>query len=194
MRCTCGQAYDDASVSPVVRQTLLHWAYELAEADFKQAAAPPAAHPCCTLAAPFAAHAAAPPTLLHPQHLRCTPHLHCTLHPTAPFTPPTISLPRANLLLQLLLHHSTHHLTTISLLTRITTTTPAGCRLCSQGAKRVKTHGATYVPREQLSGISTAGGKKPAPTAAAQAAAEQQIKVEAEAASRAKRAERRGAA
>ena len=127
MRCTCAQAYDDASVSPVVRQTLLHWAYELGEADFKQAAAPPAAHPCCTLAAlpcctlaalpcctlaaPFAAHAAAPPTLLHPLHLRCTPHLHCTLHPTAPFTPPTISLPRANLLLQLLLHHSTHHLT-----------------------------------------------------------------------------------
>ena len=65
-------------------------------------------------------------------NLRCTPHLHCTLHPTAPFTPPTISLPRANLLLQLLLHHSTHHLTTISLLTRITTTTPAGCRLCSE--------------------------------------------------------------
>ena len=51
MRCTCAQAYDDASVSPVVRQTLLHWAYELGEADFKQAAAPPAAYPCCTLAA-----------------------------------------------------------------------------------------------------------------------------------------------
>ena len=137
MRCTCAQAYDDASVSPVVRQTLLHWAYELGEADFKQAAAPPAAHPCCTLAAhpcctlaalpcctlaalpcctlaaPFVAHAAAPPTLLHPLHLRCTPHLHCTLHPTAPFAPPTISLPRANLLLQLLLHYSTHHLTTL---------------------------------------------------------------------------------
>ena len=32
-----GKAHDDASVSPVVRQTLLHWAYELTEADFKQA-------------------------------------------------------------------------------------------------------------------------------------------------------------
>lgn len=29
-----GKAHDDASVSPVVRQTLLHWAYELSEADF----------------------------------------------------------------------------------------------------------------------------------------------------------------
>ena len=28
------KAYDDASVSPVVRQTLLHWAYELCAADF----------------------------------------------------------------------------------------------------------------------------------------------------------------
>ena len=27
-------SYDDASVSPVVRQTLLHWAYELTEEDF----------------------------------------------------------------------------------------------------------------------------------------------------------------
>ena len=26
--------WNDASVSPVVRQTLLHWAYELTEADF----------------------------------------------------------------------------------------------------------------------------------------------------------------
>ena len=31
-----GKAHDDASVSPVVRQTLLHWAYELTEVDFKQ--------------------------------------------------------------------------------------------------------------------------------------------------------------
>ena len=30
-----GVAHDDASVSPVVRQTLLHWAYELTEADLK---------------------------------------------------------------------------------------------------------------------------------------------------------------
>ena len=29
-----GKSYDDASVSPVVRQTLLHWAYELGEGDF----------------------------------------------------------------------------------------------------------------------------------------------------------------
>ena len=28
--------WDDASVSPVLRQTLLHWAYELTEADFEQ--------------------------------------------------------------------------------------------------------------------------------------------------------------
>ena len=140
-------------------------------------------------------------TLRHPLpyctlyiHLRCTPHIHCTPHPTAPLTTYHLTTPPTNLLLQLLSHYSTHHLTTISLLTRITTTTPAGCRLCSQGAKRVKTHGATYLPREQLSGISSAGSKKPAPTAAAQAAAEKQVKVEGEAASRAKRAKRRGAA
>ena len=140
-------------------------------------------------------------TLRHPLpyctlyiHLRCTPHIHCTPHPTAPLTTYHLTTPPTNLLLQLLSHYSTHHLTTISLLTRITTTIPAGCRLCSQGAKRVKTHGATYVPREQLSGISSAGSKKPAPTAAAQAAAEQQVKVEGEAASRATRAKRRGAA
>lgn len=30
-----GAAYDDGSVSPVVRQTLLHWAYELNEADYE---------------------------------------------------------------------------------------------------------------------------------------------------------------
>jgi hypothetical protein len=29
-----GAAWDDVTVSPVVRQTLLHWAYELTEADF----------------------------------------------------------------------------------------------------------------------------------------------------------------
>ena len=29
-----GASFDDVSVSPVVRQTLLHWAYELSEADF----------------------------------------------------------------------------------------------------------------------------------------------------------------
>lgn len=30
-----GKSYDDASVSPVVRQTLLHWAYQLSAADFE---------------------------------------------------------------------------------------------------------------------------------------------------------------
>ena len=92
MRCTCGQAYDDASVSPVVRQTLLHWAYELGEADFKQAAAPPAAHPCCTPAAPLLHTLAAP--LLHPLlHTLRHPRPYCTLYTfaalltyTAPFT------------------------------------------------------------------------------------------------------------
>ena len=34
-----GSSYDDESVSPVVRQTLLHWAYELNEHDFNEAAA-----------------------------------------------------------------------------------------------------------------------------------------------------------
>jgi len=29
-----GKAHDDVSVSPVVRQTLLHWAYEISESDF----------------------------------------------------------------------------------------------------------------------------------------------------------------
>jgi hypothetical protein len=29
-----GKAHDDASVSPVVRQTLLHWGYELTQADY----------------------------------------------------------------------------------------------------------------------------------------------------------------
>ena len=33
-----GAPHDDEQVSPVVRQTLLHWAYELTEADFKQGA------------------------------------------------------------------------------------------------------------------------------------------------------------
>lgn len=33
-----GKAHDDVSVSPVVRQTLLHWAYELTEADFASGA------------------------------------------------------------------------------------------------------------------------------------------------------------
>jgi len=33
-----GAAPDDESVSPVVRQTLLHWAYELTEADFGKGA------------------------------------------------------------------------------------------------------------------------------------------------------------
>ena len=200
MWCTSGQAYDDASVSPVVRQTLLHWAYELHEADFKQAASCAAAHhPCCTLAA----HACCTPllhTLWHPLPY-CTlytPSLHSstTLHPSPYCAPHHLPSHYAahQLTLQLSSHYSTHHLTTISLLTRVTTTTPAGCRLCSQGAKRVKTHGATYVPREQLSGISSAGSKKPAPTAAAQAAAEQQAKAAGEAASRAMRAKRRGAA
>ncbi len=29
------RSWDDASVSPVVRQSMLHWAYELTEADFE---------------------------------------------------------------------------------------------------------------------------------------------------------------
>lgn len=29
-----GKPFDDASVSPVIRQTLLHWGYELTERDF----------------------------------------------------------------------------------------------------------------------------------------------------------------
>lgn len=33
-----GAKYDDFKVSPVVRQTLLHWAYELTEKDFKEGA------------------------------------------------------------------------------------------------------------------------------------------------------------
>lgn len=33
-----GASFDDASVSPVVRQTLLHWGYALTERDFKKAA------------------------------------------------------------------------------------------------------------------------------------------------------------
>jgi len=33
-----GKAYDDVSVSPVVRQTLLHWAFELTEAEFNKGA------------------------------------------------------------------------------------------------------------------------------------------------------------
>lgn len=31
---TAGAAFDDEAVSPVIRQTLLHWAYELSEADY----------------------------------------------------------------------------------------------------------------------------------------------------------------
>lgn len=31
-------AFDDPGVSPVVRQTLLHWAYELTESDFREMA------------------------------------------------------------------------------------------------------------------------------------------------------------
>jgi len=33
-----GKAWDDLSVSPVVRQTLLHWAYEISERDFDKGA------------------------------------------------------------------------------------------------------------------------------------------------------------
>ena len=33
-----GKAHDDVTVSPVVRQTLLHWAYELSAADFASGA------------------------------------------------------------------------------------------------------------------------------------------------------------
>ena len=152
----------------------------------------PLLHPCCTLCC---TRCGTPdPTAPSTPSLHSSPTLHpspyCALHPTYHFTTPCqlTTSTIASLL------HPPSHYSTISLLTRITTTTPSGCRLHSQGAKRVKTHGATYVPREQLSGISTAGSKKPAPIAAAQAAAEQQVKVEAEAASRAKRAKRRGAA
>ena len=31
-----GAAYDDSAISPVVRQTLLHWAYHLTEKDYKE--------------------------------------------------------------------------------------------------------------------------------------------------------------
>ena len=34
-----GKGYDDESVSPVVRQTLQHWAYRLTEDDFEKGAA-----------------------------------------------------------------------------------------------------------------------------------------------------------
>lgn len=34
-RAEC-RRWDDKSVSPVIRQSLLHWAYELTEADFKK--------------------------------------------------------------------------------------------------------------------------------------------------------------
>ena len=104
MWCTSGQAYDDASVSPVVRQTLLHWAYELHEADFKQAASFPAAHhPCCTLAAhpcctpllhTLAAHAAAPSTLLHPLYTFAALLNYTALLTLLRPSPPTISLHR----------------------------------------------------------------------------------------------------
>ena len=33
-----GTVYNDASVSPIVRQSLLHWAYELIEPHFQQMA------------------------------------------------------------------------------------------------------------------------------------------------------------
>ena len=33
-----GRPYDDVTVSPVTRQTLLHWAYELQEVDFARMA------------------------------------------------------------------------------------------------------------------------------------------------------------
>ena len=32
--CKAGAHFDDAAVSPVIRQTLLHWAYELSETDY----------------------------------------------------------------------------------------------------------------------------------------------------------------
>uniref|UniRef100_A0A7S1JA41 Uncharacterized protein n=1 Tax=Eutreptiella gymnastica TaxID=73025 RepID=A0A7S1JA41_9EUGL len=39
-KCLCGgKHFDDASVSPVVRQTLQHWAYTLTEADFVEGGA-----------------------------------------------------------------------------------------------------------------------------------------------------------
>lgn len=33
-RRSANRCWDDASVSPVIRQTLLHWAFELTEAEF----------------------------------------------------------------------------------------------------------------------------------------------------------------
>ena len=33
-----GSKFDSTAVSPVVRQTLLHWGYELTEHDYKQGA------------------------------------------------------------------------------------------------------------------------------------------------------------
>jgi hypothetical protein len=33
-----GAKFDDPKISPVVRQTLLHWAYELTEKDYLQRA------------------------------------------------------------------------------------------------------------------------------------------------------------
>ena len=32
--CRANKRWDDASVSPVIRQTLLHWAFELTEEEF----------------------------------------------------------------------------------------------------------------------------------------------------------------
>lgn len=91
-----GKSHDDASVSPVVRQTLLHWAYELTEADFKH------------------------------------------------------------------------------------------------GAKRVKTHGATYIPREQLSGVVTGGkGKATVKEEEAEVKQEAEAKAAEDAEGRASRAKRR---
>ena len=34
MPCRANKRWDDASVSPVIRQTLLHWAFELTEEEF----------------------------------------------------------------------------------------------------------------------------------------------------------------
>ena len=39
-----GKAFDDDTVSPVVRQTLQHWAYKLTAEDFEQGAARVATH------------------------------------------------------------------------------------------------------------------------------------------------------
>ena len=60
------------------------------------------------------------------------------------------------------------------------------------GAKRVKTHGATYIPREQLSGVVTGGeGKASVKEEEAEVKQEAEAKAAEDAAGRASRAKRR---